>query len=143
MKRGWIAGAAILGLLLGAAEVIWHLRSDDLASEVAAVCVLLVAMAACYRVAKWADNTPRPEVLAVQTPAPTPLADTSTPSESEPTELLQELQSLGYVVQRDADRWKVTDLNRTISLYFSSNAALMGDADALRRRASTNQTLKK
>lgn len=134
MRRGWIAGAAILLLLFASAEVIYHLRGNGLAVEVAAVCVLLVAMFACFRIAKWADAVPKSEREAVSTESIA--ARVSPDTDPEPLELLLELRALGYQVHQENGRWVVSDPNGAISLYYSSNQALRDDADALRKRSS-------
>ena len=135
MKRGWIAGAGILLLLFGSAEVIYHLHGNEVAVQIAIVCIILVTMFAIFRVAKWADNAPaRPEdelknIFTI--PAPSTVSPNDGP---EPKDLIEELRALGYGVRRDDARWVVTDPSGRISFYFSSNEALRNDADSLRKR---------
>ncbi len=53
---GWIAGLTIIISLLGVWEVIYQLKGNGAAVEIASVCVFLVWIFLVFKIAKWADR---------------------------------------------------------------------------------------
>jgi predicted membrane protein len=53
---GWIATLAILISLIGALEIIYQLRGNEIVVEIASLCIFLVWVFLAWNIAKWADR---------------------------------------------------------------------------------------
>jgi len=53
---GWIAGGSILGVVVAALEVVYHLKGGEFVTTIASACVFLVAGVIIWRIAAWADR---------------------------------------------------------------------------------------